>query len=341
MRQIKCKITLTVISVILLMITAVSSTYAWLSLNDSAKLEPFEVKIENTSQLLVSVDGEHFKPLLTEEDILTAVNLYSDSPISSLKEIRLMPVTSNDGIHFRKEEIRFVGGKRQLSSAEADANSKIGMKLYFTIRTGTTDTRYPEYDLQFKSEDSDGVGKTSFSGTPQEIRLQNELTTKDRSMKAKETITVNPVNALRMQVTTETEKYIYCPTDETDLGSYAFDEEILTQLGQIDSEYNQEKYQSGKNAMFTYYNRINNNLLKPKFYQSATSLEDTKNLIDSLRDSLEGSLGTFHYSETEKKYNVLEVDLSLWIEGFDADNLIGLNTTSVRIALSFEMKQRE
>lgn len=370
MKRVKRKLMMTCMSVALLVVATISTTYAWFSLNDSAWIEDFELNIINTDNLLIKYEDGPYKQAFSNEDVVAAINSLrtEGNKIDSLNDIKLTPVTSFDGASFKKPSSSFDDSNIQtISYVDADINSFVVMKLYFTVEANGSEsasTVHPNYELKLKqvTNDQTGVRGTSFKSPNQDLKLVNSLVTfgleeeglVEITKKQGDTLTVNPVNALRFGIKNANDSnidFIYDVAEENDLGSYAFDERVLKALEKdvIEADpaanvdmYSDFNYLSRTNAMFTYYNNIVNNCLKPMGYYSndaelATSKTNVSGLLNKLKYGFNDSLGVLKYDQTSQSYNTLELTFAIWIEGFDADNLIGLNTSVLNSVLSFDM----
>lgn len=384
MKSLRRKMILSSTSAILLLLTTVSTTFAWFSLNDSAWVEDFELGIENTENLLISTDGVHFKQSLNNADVVDAINRSRNNvnEISGLSDIVLSPITTWNGFDFKQEKVTYNNkNQKELSFVEANSNSFVQMSLYFTVESNGTaveESEYPVYKLHFKTKQNEvegGILGTSFSASNQTIQLKNALTTYgfnddetsviEKLMKPNDEIIVNPANAVRMAVKGGPEEnssnsaldYIYDVPGENDLGSYALDKTVLKALdaanvvppvegGSVTETkpiYALDKYDSSRNAMFTYYNNIQNGILSPMgvSLKEENEEQETQDFLDKIKNDYEDELGTMTFSQASNGYNVVRLDFSIWIEGFDADNLIGLNTTKLSVLLSFEMRAEQ
>ena len=95
---------------------------------------------------------------------------------------------------------------------------------------------------------------------------------------------------------------------------------------------------------FTYYNNINNGILNPLGYYideetKASSLDYVGELLNKLKYDFNDSLGKFKYDQETKSYNEVTLTFGLWLEGFDADNLIGLDASKIKCLLSFTLEE--
>lgn len=351
--KIRKKLILAGFAILSLLITTVTTTFAWFSLNDAAWVGDFEMEIYNTDQLLVRHESGEFKQLLTNKDVVAAVN---DSMvfkhIDSLDDIKLTSVHSMDGKSFDKIIHTYDSMNRiSLEWRRAEQNEYLEFKLIFRVDDAEAKDGqiHPDYYLVVSdSEEQEGVKKTSFTSESQVVRLANSLTTQDKIYNMDETITVNPVNAMRLSIMGDPEgpnskvDYIYELGDDSDLGSYAIDSSVLNYLGISDKNYSQ-----GRNAAFTYYNNINNHILYPIGYNVYNYDEEVleneakqvKDLLNKLKHDFNDDLGIFKYDEETQTYNDLSITIRLWIEGFDADNLIGLDPSSIKCLFSFKLKE--
>lgn len=347
--KIRKKLILAGFAILSLLITTVTTTFAWFSLNDAAWIGDFEMEIYSTDQLLVRHESGQFKQLLTQKDVVAAINdgRVFDK-IDSLDDIKLSSVTSMDGESFISLVPKYDDMNRKtLEWKVADLNNYLEFKLVFKFDEAESKEGdiHPDYLLTIAENDEEGVKGTSFTSLDQTIKLVNSLNAQGKQYHMDDTITVNPVNAMRLSIIGDPEgsnskvNYVYELGTESDLGSYAIAESILTRL-----EIGDAKYASGYNAAFTYFNNINSNLLKPmgiheEFYELDVETENVKALLDKIRYNFNDDLGRFTYNEETKAYNDLSITIRLWLEGFDADNLIGLDASDIKCLFSFKVKE--
>ena len=121
MKKIRRKIVLACSAVLTLLITTVTTTFAWFSLNESAWLEKMELEVNNMNNLLITADYDvdasnmMFKQYLTAEDIVAAINkkreLNGEVAINSLDDIisqynqKTLSGSSDDNKNFYKKII--------------------------------------------------------------------------------------------------------------------------------------------------------------------------------------------------------------------------------------------
>lgn len=326
MKRIRRKIVLASCAVLMLLLTTVSTTFAWFSLNESAWLEGMELEVNNMDNLLITSDYDtdtakmKFKQYLTAEDIVAAINQKRDdsNKITGLSDIKLAPVTTTNGVDFNQTVVTYDAmNKQTLGFETADLNSYISMRISFIVENNGTDK--PDFDLVFAIEDDDvtDIAKTTFAAADQTITLVNDLVNGDTAMKPEENLVVNPVNALRMAVTNISDNvvHIYNIGKSTKTNANAG-----KNLGDLADAANADK-----NAMFTYYNNINNADLPVMGDMDSSVVQ---------HDELDQVLGTFT-TVTDTQYTVVTLDIVIWIEGYDADSIIGLDTTAITMLLTF------
>lgn len=326
MKRIRRKIVLASCAVLMLLLTTVSTTFAWFSLNESAWLEGMELEVNNMDNLLITSDYDtdtakmKFKQYLTAEDIVAAINQKRDdsNKITGLSDIKLAPVTTTNGVDFSQTVVSYDAmNKQTLGFETADLNSYISMRISFIVENNGTDK--PDFDLVFAIEDDDvtDIAKTTFAAADQTITLVNDLVNGDTAMKPEENLVVNPVNALRMAVTNISDNvvHIYNIGKSTKTNANAG-----KNLGDLADAANADK-----NAMFTYYNNINNADLPVMGDMDSSVVQ---------HDELDQVLGTFT-TVTDTQYTVVTLDIVIWIEGYDADSIIGLDTTAITMLLTF------
>lgn len=314
--SIRRKIALACMAVVMLVATAATTTYAWFSLNDSAWIEGFEMEIETTDNLLISSDGENFKQSLTNADLVEAYNRSKGTAtITNLSDIKLAPVTTIDGINFNEWSIGYDDmNKQSITPVPANEKSYVTFKLKFMVEANST--LLPDYDFKFITTNVGDLKGTSFTSEDQTLTLVNKMVNNGADLKSGDQITVNPVNALRVGVVQESGAFIY-NVGTSGLGK--------TSVGATTADLggNANAANAATNAMYTYFNNIHNGILSPMEDVTATEKADFSE-----------PMGVFTYDGTA--YNEIELTLELWIEGYDADNLVGLNTTDIKVLLTFE-----
>ncbi|MBM7453324.1 hypothetical protein JN09_000649 [Acholeplasma morum] len=124
------KLYIVVISMTLLVITLATSTFAWVAIATSNRIDGISMKANLDSNLEFSLDGLTYKNEITTEQIN-----------SIIKDAKLMDFTSKDGLMFTSTPVPFVN---------ADLNfDAVANKNYMSIElyVRTTSTRYTDLYL--------------------------------------------------------------------------------------------------------------------------------------------------------------------------------------------------
>ena len=232
----------------------------------------------------------------------------------------------------------------------AKSNDYIFIDLWLTVANVGSD-RNP-YVLKMSD-------RTSIKGEDDTITLRNSLTTtgtldtrsgvrasgpyKDIAYTAGEylaedTIKINAADAMRLAVVKPIEAPNTKPTikvyePSVGLGSYAFDPADIAANTELQGNDN---YVATKNAAYTYYNSLNP--LSPfTAYNGdyAKYFEGTKTLNTFTGEN--DNYGTFTYNSQTESYNVIKLSVMIWLEGWDADYLMGISAQDVSIKLGFKI----
>lgn len=329
MKRIKNKLILSVFMLLMTAVTLTSVTYAWFSNNKNAWVDEFEIDIENTDGLLISVDGEKYYSDIHKEEITKAIlakslgkdiNAITQEDIDKNK-MALAPVSTADLVSFTTIDGASEIKDGYYQSHTADKTSYIEFDLYFKAESskGEADKKF---DISFVHT-GDELKTPFFTAEDSTVKLSNELTTTtglygpDAEQKE---ITVNPRDAMRLGIVHNDAqtKTLYEPY--LGLGSYAI-------AGETEDVYNPEK-----NAMLTYFNNTHRAKLLP--LQSGEGYKDTKKSFDD-----EISFGRILPNAGNTDYEPIKITVFIWLEGYDADYFAGVSTNKIKIYLSFTMRE--
>ena len=187
-----------------------------------------------------------------------------------------------------------------------------------------------------KEKNAGNTIKASYiEGDESIVKIYNTLNTIDKSYNPGDEIKVNCKNAIRLGLNRleqagKEDNQIFIFEPHEGLGSYALKDYLNT----TDSNY--YKYDPNKNAMFTYFNKLNEAVLEP--------LENNFDYVNgtyknNLKDDV--SLGKIVPNENKISYEPLKFTLSIWLEGYDADYIIGMKNNSVKIYLNFYVEEEK
>lgn len=355
---------LSIITIILLLTTSVTSTVAWLQMNPAVDVDGMEMNITSGAGISVSLDNNDFfsNSLSTDRIIKAIVKKYkgysydNDENLLDLEgkiltqaeinelfaEIRLDPVTSNNGVEFNS----LTGYSVALSSGIyvsfdlfVTTTSKVGLSdlvdVYFfdDIGSGENGATVIEGATYYPTKVSSGI---------ETISLKRSLTYYDKisgaainlSKKAVDgstnTIDVRASDAMRFSLSANNQG-----EDETTriyelsegLGSYATDYSETNYSLNSGGAY-MAKYDGKKSASLTYYNNKHDDQLTPISYET---MPRTITSFNNLDDKHVCSL----YKENEY---ISQLTFTFWLEGWDADCFDGIGTNNIDVQLTFTTK---
>lgn len=208
-----------------------------------------------------------------------------------------------------------------------------------TFTNASGDAYHPTYQLRFSD-------RTTIEGNDQEVLLYNSLNTKNSTYTSGQKITVNTADAIRLGVNilgdsaTNTDTNPSNPTytlanslkvyePNVGLGSAAIE-------GATDDDHN-----PSKNAMYTYYNNINP--LRP-YVAGVDNTDNHLTTISSFRDDTQATddvLAEFKWDNAKNGYNVVKMSVMVWMEGWDADYIVGVQNSAISVKLGFEIKEKQ
>ena len=179
-----------------------------------------------------------------------------------------------------------------------------------------------------------------------------KIVLRDVEMHTGQQLTVNPVNALRIAVINESDDtYIEVPDESNPEGNPilkpAKETIYIYDIGKSSKTNSNSNVNLGGNATedvylshpsLTYFNNIHGTNVPAMKTPTEAELEQ-KNIEIVHLDELDNVLGTFK-ADDNGVYNVVTLTVMLWIEGYDADNLIGLNTSDIQTLLTFVAEEK-
>ena len=359
------KIYLSCVSLIVLLVTSVSATFAWNIANWRVYVDTMEVNISQGEGILISIDNQNFKSKISESDIKKAIVLKSlgysyldgilvdkDNSRVDLKEdeietkfnqIEIQTVSSLDGTSFKD----YNGNNCDATSAKY-----ISFDLYFTTEDQDTDydedgnlitdgaTVYFNYsDLNY-DESNQKIVNTSITSTKitttkdttKANYLKSGLTTFDLNGNSVEyasgadDFTLYAADATRFSTTVENATKIY----ELNLGHGSYATDLDSSLYKDSSMYYKaSSLDKTKSASFTYLKGLNGGHDVDKAKLSLEEVPETYKDFYSLESDK-----VLDLKKGEKK----RVSFNFWIEGRDADCFDAIVGSSFKINLSFTTK---
>lgn len=347
----------------------VTTTYAFVTLNTEATISEFGFDIVDQEGLLLSVDGERFYQDLDASLIRGAI--LANNTATDYDEIKLTGITlggrddvsdpyqegkylknytnaynlADKKYSFIKDKVTWLDKYNTADQAAITAarsnptidnlfndNDRVGIHSYeeatdgdyiffdLWLRVVNTSGNNPTYKLKFSN-------RTSIEGTQQDVQLYNSLTTQDGTFDAPATKEFNPADAMRLGLNVlETgnvnKLMVYEPN--TGYGSYAIE-------GSTDNNTN-----PAKNAMYTYYNNLNPLTPFVKGVSDNGQLTTLKNNASNQINDEE--IAEFKYENGN--YNVVKLSVMVWLEGWDADYVVGINNNNIMVKLGFEIEEK-
>lgn len=346
------KLILGITALSLTTVCLVSTTFAWFAKNANAWTEDFEVELHINEGLQISVDGENFYDSLDKNQVLKAVALrkynqlnpnseksfseLTDEEINTYSKIILTPVSPDSDYNFygfysndyQVNDIReFLnnGYYKPINLTEGGHNNcYVEFDLYFRAIASTNDPR-GQYNLRFSQDIDSGNDESYAKSTLSTVKLTNSLNIiPDKDIRENPTvkglyntgdeISINPENAIRIATVTDTHENVYEPN-----------------LGYASSAYNNcpdtdIEHNPNTNPMVTYFNNSHN--------LGNLELKDYEDRIET-KSTLYGSdLGVFERSASGI-YNDVKMRVYIWLDGYDADYIEGVDTDKMHFYLSF------
>ncbi len=362
----KQRLLVSFISLLFLITTCITVTFAWTISNSSVYVSRLDIEISQGDGILISVKpSTGFKSTVSEEEIKESivikylgykyvsdilvdkdnnkVDLTSDMINSYFSQIKLETTTSLDGINFTDfngQTENPTGGKyvafdlyfkADLSEEEGETN------IFFNYsRFNYDESNKLIKQTRLLTDEEDKIVTTS--DTTKASYLKGSLTTLDNSgnslkiEKGYEGLEIYAANAARFSTTcTEYDKEVtkmYEPN--IGLGSYASD--LDSSKYKNSNMYLEASYlDKNKSASFTYLTSINNGL----------EVERAKVYISDIPFTYKD----FYTYEADhilsiKKGQTKSVNFNIWLEGRDADCFDAIVGSKIRIDLAFTTKSQ-
>ena len=350
-KSITRKLILSVASLTATAVCLTSTTYAWFAKNANAWTEEFDINIHTFEGLQISIDGENYYDSVSYEQMLKAValsryNLENDTPktiaeltdaeILSYSYTALAPVSPDENFNFygfatqdnpveNFDTFLQSGVYKPINlTAEKKAKSYIQFDLWFRNIPSSNDPK-AEYKLMFVDSayaTAKELKQSYIEGLPSTVKLNNQLTAlnalgQPEVYHSGDEIEINPKNAMRIGVQ-GTQNVIYEPNRGYASSAYN---------GYPQTEADAKYHDPSTNPMVTYFNNTHSKGdLEIKdyidFYKTEKDFEGKKELAKFKR-------------EADGTYKDAKITVYLWLDGYDADYLEGVNTESVHFFLNF------
>ena len=313
----------------------ITTTYAFVILNKSVEVDPFDINVESGGGLLISLDGKTFKSGITIDELKEQIKKNTGKEYNELI-CAPVSISQTNGLIDYDDEGHLKMEKDHITDNPANPNSLY--KLHEMVEAEKSD--YLTVDFYFKV-----VGNVDFSknykltlsgsskldgGKVKTVTPKNNLSSYDKATndvvvygptQENKTLDVNPYDALRMAIYHNIENEnsdtkmdnnnlgtneIYIIENSLGLGSSA----IENRSNETDVDNYDIKHDKNKNAMYTYYNS-----LFP--FENFTSAAEDGEAFDTIKLE-EMDLARF-VKISDNEYQTLRISVTIWLEGWDAD----------------------
>ena len=355
MKQKALKLILSGAASLALAVSLTATTFAYVLIGNNVVVEEFDFEVEGQEGLLISLDGENFSQDITSEQlkvlIAGSVEEFDKNRIigTTVKHESGNAVVDQYGLNFTKEIIDY---DKTTDTYSRDFKGAVPNKDYLKFdlwfKALNTETAATNFELSFGE-------RTYISAPTSEVELYNSFntytlneqgkykkTSYTQGMKLKQ----NVANAMRMGIYNEDETNklsVYEVVDSDDLGSAAIE-------GKVDAKH--DPYSS---IMINYYNVLfprypfSNGTLVDKLDTSGNQLTRVEGAIDGEAFNTKSNYGT---KDAEGNWNgqrvgsfttqdTLHITVYIWLEGWDADYLIGTTVEGAKLKCGLEFNLRE
>ena len=355
MKQKALKLILSGAASLALAVSLTATTFAYVLIGNNVVVEEFDFEVEGQEGLLISLDGENFSQDITSEQlkikVAGSVEEFDKNRIigTTVKHNAGNAVVDEYGLNFTKEIIDY---DKTTDTYSRDFKGAIPNKDYLKFdlwfKALNTETTATNFELSFGE-------RTYISAPTSEVELYNSFdtytqndqgkykkTSYTQGMKLKQ----NVANAMRMGIYNEDETNklsVYEVVDSDDLGSAAIE-------GKVDAKH--DPYSS---IMINYYN-----VLFPRYPFSNGTLVDKFDTSDNQLTHVEGAedgeafntKSNYGMKDAQGNWNgqrvgsfttqdTLKITVYIWLEGWDADYLIGTTVEGAKLKCGLEFNLAE
>lgn len=373
MRRGMIKLLLSLVATAAAATSLVASTFAYVLINNKVVVPDFDFNIKGQEGLQISLDNKNWSQDILADSIKSKIYndnkaYYDANNISSFDEIKFS-CTSIDQSLNGNDYVIVKDNNNQVKFHYDDLTNEVvnNVRVYKHVDTpagANENNGYIKFDLYLKSKSTYEVKKnftlkmnndTNITSVTEEgsnlnkVRISNKLTTREytedagnityldtyKEYEPGDYVYVDISNAIRLGVYNVDQdennnftKYnnfnIYEMTNKYDLGSACLELADYT---------DKDKYNPDLNAMYTNYN---NYFVKYPLSPGAKDGEAFK--TKTKEELLADEFGKFEFNNTNNDYNVIKLEIYIWLEGWDADYFVGIpEKTKIRVDLGFEI----
>ncbi|MBQ4356486.1 MAG: hypothetical protein II788_00730 [Acholeplasmatales bacterium] len=356
MKQKALKLILSGAASLALAVSLTATTFAYVLIGNNVVVEEFDFEVEGQEGLLISLDGENFSQDITSEQLKIAiagsVEEFDKNRIigTTVKHYLGNAVVDQNGLNFTKEIIDYdITTDTYSRNFKGAIPNKDYIKFDLWFKALNTKTTATNFELSFgertyiSAPTSEVELYNSFNTYTQNAQGKYEKTSYTQGMKLKQ----NVANAMRMGIYNEDETNklsVYEVVDDDDLGSAAIE-------GKIDAKH--DPYSS---IMINYYNVLfprypfsNGTLVDDKLDTSDNKLKHVEGAEDGEAFNTKSNYGT---KDAQGNWNgqrvgsfttqdTLKITVYIWLEGWDADYLIGTTVEGAKLKCGLEFNLAE
>ena len=348
MRKKALKLILSGAASLALAVSLTATTFAYVLIGNNATVEEFDFKVEGQEGLLISLDGNNYSQDISSDQLKShlagSVDDFNKLKIesTSIKQSGESVVKENGELVFERQVVNFLQDEKKYERSfdKAERNyDYFAFDLYFLAQNTAGAS---EYSLT--------IGEDSYvAGVREEIELVNTFSTweyQTNTGKYKEVkhnqgdkVTQNLANATRVAITSEEPTAnpltVLETADIDNLGSAAIN-------GRTDKSH--DPYSS---MMLNYYNKVFP--LYPYTLENTSKEDEDGNLLTGVQGAEDGEAFTTlvrkdassdawknHKIGTIKTGEKLKVTVYIWLEGWDADCLLGSSLEGSKISCKLD-----
>ena len=346
MKQKALKLILSGAASLALAVSLTATTFAYVLIGNNVTVDEFDFKVEGQEGLMISLDGTNFSQDITgaelKKHLAGSVDAFDSNFITgtTIKDSGNSIQTDGD-VFFVKEKINRATHERSYVDA-VENEDYLKFDLYFKVLN--TKTSATNYEVVFGENTYikaiEDVVKIQHGFATWEYDSENDYYT-PTTYHANQEINQNVANAMRIGVynseVVSDPLQVYEVYDNSDLGSAAI-------TGRTD-----ERHDPYSSVMINYYN-----VYHP--FEAFTTTNTTKrdyngNLLDGVYGAEDGyafnTINEYGHKDANDKWigkkvvsfgneDVVKVTMLIWLEGWDADYLLGTSIQGSTFACSLE-----
>lgn len=341
-------------TVFLTSFTLISSTYAFIILRRDAGIEDFTFGVKAVEGLQLSLDGKNFSQDISYDQITSKIEENAGVSFDAIKFNGVTPKAENGKVLYNSNSNvpLFVKdylvldpsadptGKNDIfyrhETEDALSNEFVYFDLYYRIASTSSLDYTKKYNLKFYPN-SDSDPGTKITSDESRVVLTNACRDVKYEYTTNSEITVKNEDAMRLGVVDEN-KSLTVFEPNYGHGSSAIEGVSYNESSdeKDDSGYNYNLYHDKNyNLMYTYYNSTN----PTAYFQKAADDNKSFHTEHSFNDKILGSFEALLDESGNYSYNTIKLTFVLWLEGWDADYIFGVEANEISVKLKFKIEE--